>query len=108
MIKLIKTQSTDPRIENTQGPKRKVPLIPILKDLHHIELLSSIHIKVLNPDEPHEFELTITPEEKSVWYGGSYVFDFLIPENYPMEPPKYKCKTKVIEILVFEILDLSS
>lgn len=41
-----------------------------------------------------KFSLTITPDE-GIWKGKPHVFEFDVPEDYPMKPPKVICKTKI-------------
>jgi ubiquitin-conjugating enzyme E2 M len=36
-----------------------------------------------------------TPEKDSYWYGGKYEFTISIPDNYPFDPPKVMCLTKI-------------
>lgn len=41
------------------------------------------------------FHIIINPTEESYWYGGTYDFEFAVPENYPYEPPKVKNLVKI-------------
>ena len=42
-----------------------------------------------------DFDVEITPDTDSFWYGGKYIFSFTIPEDYNFSPPKVMCKTKI-------------
>ena len=42
-----------------------------------------------------EFEAEYTPDSGSYWYGGKYLFSFHFPDDYPFNPPKVMCKTKI-------------
>ena len=42
-----------------------------------------------------DFEVEYTPDSSSYWYGGKYLFSFHFPDNYPFNPPKVMCKTKI-------------
>ena len=42
-----------------------------------------------------EFEVEYTPDKESFWYGGKYIFSFHFSDEYPIEPPKVMCKTKI-------------
>lgn len=42
-----------------------------------------------------EFTGTYTPEKDSYWYGGKYQFQFAVGDNYPFNPPKVICLTKI-------------
>ena len=45
--------------------------------------------------EVMNFEVEYTPDQASYWYGGKYLFSFSYPEDFPYEPPKIMCKTKI-------------
>lgn len=47
-----------------------------------------------DPDDLLQFKLLIFPDE-GFYRGGRFVFSFKIGPNYPHEPPKVKCVTKV-------------
>ena len=42
-----------------------------------------------------DFEVEYTPDAGSYWYGGKYLFSFHFPDDYPYNPPKVMCKTKI-------------
>ena len=42
-----------------------------------------------------DFEVEYTPDSSSFWHGGKYRFSFHFPDNYPFNPPKVMCKTKI-------------
>ena len=42
-----------------------------------------------------DFEVEYTPDSGSYWYGGKYLFSFHFPDDYPYNPPKVMCKTKI-------------
>ena len=46
-------------------------------------------------NEIMNFEVEYTPDQASYWYGGKYLFSFSYPEDFPYEPPKIMCKTKI-------------
>ena len=41
------------------------------------------------------FHIFIQPTEESYWNGGTYDFEFQVPDQYPYEPPKVKCPVKI-------------
>jgi ubiquitin-conjugating enzyme E2 M len=47
-----------------------------------------------NPDDILNFRLTLTPDE-GLYKGGTFLFTFAIPANFPHEPPKVKCTQKI-------------
>ena len=46
-------------------------------------------------NEIMNLEVEYTPDQASYWYGGKYLFSFSYPEDFPYEPPKVMCKTKI-------------
>ena len=48
-----------------------------------------------NKNDIMNFEVEYTPDKTSFWYGGKYLFSFHFPDNYPFNPPKVMCKTKI-------------
>ena len=46
-------------------------------------------------DSIMDFEVEYTPDSGSIWYGGKYLFSFHFPDDYPFNPPKVMCKTKI-------------
>ena len=42
-----------------------------------------------------DFEVEYTPDAGSYWYGGKYLFSFHFTDDFPNEPPKVLCKTKI-------------
>lgn len=47
-----------------------------------------------DPDDILNFTLTIEPDE-GMYKGGSFIFDFVINQNFPHDPPKVLCKQKI-------------
>lgn len=45
-------------------------------------------------DKLMNFRVTIKPDE-GYYKGGKFVFDFVVPQVYPHEPPKVKCAQRV-------------
>lgn len=48
----------------------------------------------LDPDDLLNFKLIICPDD-GFYKDGSFKFNFKVGPNYPHEPPKVKCETKV-------------
>jgi len=48
-----------------------------------------------DPEDLNRFKLIVTPDKDSMWYGGRYQFQFKVPTDYPFDPPKAHCNTKV-------------
>lgn len=47
-----------------------------------------------NRDDILNFTLTIEPDE-GMYKGGSFIFTFVINQNFPHDPPKVKCTRKI-------------
>eukprot|EP01027_Heterolobosea_sp_BB2_P008842 GEZU01013118.1.p1 GENE.GEZU01013118.1~~GEZU01013118.1.p1 ORF type:complete len:192 (-),score=75.21 GEZU01013118.1:57-632(-) len=47
-----------------------------------------------DPNNLLEFKLTITPED-GIWKGKKHEFTISIPNEYPIQPPKCQCLTKI-------------
>lgn len=47
-----------------------------------------------NPNDLTHFNVVVTPDS-GLWQGATYHFTFDIPANYPHEPPKVHCQTKI-------------
>lgn len=45
-------------------------------------------------EDPFYFEIVILPVD-GYYKTGRFVFSFTTPHNYPYDPPKVKCKTKI-------------
>ena len=50
---------------------------------------------IRNKNNIMDFDVEYTPDSSSFWYGGKYLFSFHFPDNYPFNPPKVRCKTKI-------------
>ena len=66
----------------------------ITKDLNELELPKTCKTEFEDPDDLLNFRLIISPDE-GFYRSGKFVFTFKINPNYPHEPPKVKCATKV-------------
>lgn len=47
-----------------------------------------------DPDDLLNFKIVISPDE-GYYRGGEFVFNFHVEHNYPHEPPKVKCESKI-------------
>merc|ERR1712015_426229 len=84
--------------EGKQGASTKkrasAAQLRITKDLSELELPKTCKTEFEDPDDLLNFRLVISPDE-GFYRGGKFVFTFKINPNYPHEPPKVKCATKV-------------
>ena len=79
-----------------QGAKKKTSpaQLRITKDINELELPKTCETEFPNPDDLLNFKLIISPDE-GFYRGGRFTFNFKIGPNYPHEPPKTKCLTKI-------------
>ena len=56
---------------------------------------SGVQAQPISPGELRHLKGTVMGPEESVYEGGVFVVDIVIPKQYPFEPPKMKFITKV-------------
>ena len=66
----------------------------VTKDINELDLPETCIIEFPDPDDLLNFCLIICPDE-GFYRGGRFQFSFKIGPNYPHEPPKVKCMTKI-------------
>eukprot|EP00270_Netrium_digitus_P020054 TRINITY_DN811_c0_g1_i1.p1 TRINITY_DN811_c0_g1~~TRINITY_DN811_c0_g1_i1.p1 ORF type:complete len:184 (-),score=19.13 TRINITY_DN811_c0_g1_i1:182-733(-) len=77
------------------GKKQSAGELRVQKDISELNLAKTTSIAFpQGKDNLLYFEITIRPDE-GFYTGGTFVFSFQIPQVYPHEAPKVKCKTKV-------------
>lgn len=64
------------------------------KDVTELDLPRGIKVSFPNPSDIFRFDLTIIPQE-NYYKGGHFNFQVEINNNFPIEPPKIKCKSKI-------------
>ena len=72
-------------------------MIRLRKEFAEIDLPSHAKIELENKEDLMNFNVTInlTGEKESLWHRGIYQFKLAVPFNYPHEPPKATCLTKI-------------
>lgn len=68
------------------------------KEMTDLEKDLDPNVKLTFPDKNNimEFEVIIKIiDEDSYWYPASYKFNIKVPPNYPHEPPRCTCMTKI-------------
>ncbi|KAJ5075554.1 nedd8-conjugating enzyme ubc12 [Anaeramoeba ignava] len=91
LIELKKERKQEPTKEEKQSQTREDR---IQKDLQAIEKIEEVRIEFPEKEDFSHFKVIITPLE-GFYKNGSFVFDFKIPQNYPVSPPKVFCETKI-------------
>lgn len=76
--------------------RKSVSLLRIQIELDRLELPKNNEIKLIipNKDNLSTINFEISPK-KGFWFGATYLFNFNIPDNYPMIPPNIKCLNKI-------------
>jgi len=89
-------QQKDEAAQGGAPKKKKVTAaqIRVQKDLTELSLGSTMKITFPIPDDILNFTLTIEPDE-GMYKGGSFLFTFVINQNFPHDPPKVKCTQKI-------------
>merc|ERR1739847_156478 len=91
----LKDGKREDGMQPNHGKKRATAAqIRITKDINELELPKTCKTVFPDPDDLLNFRLVISPDE-GFYRGGKFVFTFKINPNYPHEPPKVKCATKV-------------
>lgn len=96
MIKFL--QPASKRQEDTSAkPVKKINpgLLRLMKDKEELEIPSNMKIEWPDKDDLTKFNITVIPQDSSLWKGGSYIFSAYVTPEYPHEPPKFECLTKV-------------
>lgn len=98
MIKLfsLKQQKKDGETTPRTGPQKKASAaqLRIQKDINELNLPKTCDTNFPDPDDLLNFKLIICPDE-GYYKGGRFVFTFKVGPNYPHEPPKVKCETRI-------------
>eukprot|EP00741_Cyanophora_paradoxa_P004746 tig00000828_g4604.t1 len=98
MIKLfsLKQQKKDDAASKASGSGKKTTPgeIRIQKDISELSLPPTVKTEFASADDIMNFRVLISPDE-GFYKGGTFPFSFKVPSNYPHEPPKVKCETKV-------------
>eukprot|EP01086_Lenisia_limosa_P013691 TRINITY_DN43063_c0_g1_i1.p1 TRINITY_DN43063_c0_g1~~TRINITY_DN43063_c0_g1_i1.p1 ORF type:complete len:165 (-),score=6.52 TRINITY_DN43063_c0_g1_i1:33-527(-) len=79
------------------GREKNVALsanIRLQKDLGELALPASCDISFPDASDLFCFQLKVSPDE-GIYCGGSFVFRFQIPINFPHSPPKIVCLSKI-------------
>eukprot|EP01017_Pseudomicrothorax_dubius_P025522 TRINITY_DN2765_c0_g3_i1.p1 TRINITY_DN2765_c0_g3~~TRINITY_DN2765_c0_g3_i1.p1 ORF type:complete len:183 (+),score=52.37 TRINITY_DN2765_c0_g3_i1:52-600(+) len=98
MIRLIKKKEEQKTEEPGQGQGQglKPSVLRVQKDITTLGQDLKDHIKyTFDPSNLLKMELIITPPKDSLWEGGSYKMILEFPEDYPFNPPKATCMTKI-------------
>lgn len=91
----VRKQKKDSNQDNVgDTPKSSPAQLRALKDFQELSLPNSVSIAQPDINDVMNYTLTIVPDE-GYYYGGMFHFDLKIPNTYPHEPPKLRCRTKI-------------
>jgi len=103
MIKLLGPKvNSDRKIEEeksnpapSSSNKISPGLIRLQKELGSIDIPTNAKLEFKSKGDITNFDVIVRPEEGSYWYGATYTFTVTVPPEYPFEPPKISCNTKI-------------
>lgn len=90
----LKTEKKNSAGPNNNKKKASAAQLRVTKDISELELPKTCRTEFIDPDNFLDFQLHIMPDE-GLYKGGKFSFSFKIGANYPHEPPKVKCSTKI-------------
>ncbi|CAE7765314.1 UbcE2M, partial [Symbiodinium microadriaticum] len=76
------------------GKKRTPGELRVQKDIADLDSGRIAKVNFPNPNDLTNFSVVVSPDS-GLWQGATYHFTFEIPPNYPHEPPKVTCQTKI-------------
>jgi len=91
MIKLYQAKNSS---KDDSNKKTCAAQLRINKDVNELELPPGCQIDFPDKNDFLNFRLAISPDQ-GFYKGGKFWFTFRVPTNYPHEPPKVHCETKV-------------
>lgn len=97
MIKFLQPKTNRVEEKTSSNPEKKVSagLLRLLKDKEELDIPTNMKMEWSNPDDLTQFKIIVYPQESSLWRKGIYIFTALITPEYPYDPPKIECITKV-------------
>ena len=96
MIGLKKKNKQMEEITEKETSEGEIRLTKEMPDIEKELPLSVPQARLIrNKGQIKDFEVEYTPDKGSYWQGGKYLFSFHFPDNYPYNPPKVMCKTKI-------------
>jgi ubiquitin-conjugating enzyme E2 M len=96
MIKLftLKKQGEEGAAGASVGKQTSAAYLRAVKDHNELSLPTSCALEFDDPDDLLNFRMIMRPSE-GLYVGGRIVFTFQFNQNYPHDPPKVHCDTKI-------------
>ena len=96
MIMLKKKKKQMEEITEKETSEGEIRLTKEMPDIEKELPISVPQARLIrNNGQIKDFEVEYTPDKGSYWQGGKYLFSFHFPDDYPYNPPKVMCKTKI-------------
>ena len=86
-------------MEEFEGNTKSIGEIFLIKQMPEIEEELRLNVPqarfIKESNKIMDFQVEYKPDSDSYWYGGKYLFSFHFTDDFPNEPPKVLCKTKI-------------
>ncbi len=92
------TRKDDKKGSVLHGKSKTAGELRLQKEMTDLEKDLDPCVKMTFPDKNNimEFEVSIKiTDEESLWYPATYKFNIKVPPNYPHDPPRCTCVTKI-------------
>ncbi|XP_049513053.1 NEDD8-conjugating enzyme Ubc12-like isoform X1 [Dermacentor silvarum] len=93
-LKQQKQQQQQQEVGRRVNGRPSAALMRVTKDIGELDLPKTCQTVFPNPDDLTNFKVIICPDE-GFYQNGRFVFSVLVGPNYPHEPPRVKCETRV-------------
>lgn len=97
--KLVENNARIQEGQSTASNVQKVTpgLLRLQKDLEDLDKDLPNNAKLVWPDKAvlTKMELTVFPDNSTLWGGAKYLFSIEVGADYPHQPPKVLCHTKI-------------
>ncbi|KAH7974547.1 hypothetical protein HPB49_016513 [Dermacentor silvarum] len=87
-------QHQEEEMRRTATGRPSSAMIRVTKDIGELDLPKTCQTVFPSPDDLTNFKVIICPDE-GFYQNGRFVFSVLVGPNYPHEPPRVKCETRV-------------
>lgn len=94
MINLTRISKKHREGGSHRNKNTSLSLLRLTKDINDLNPQENCKVEFPDPNNICHFTLKVRPNE-GFYKGISICFEFNVPENYPVEPPKVKCLTEI-------------
>ncbi len=92
------TRKSDKKSAGITGKSKTAGELRLQKEMTDLgkDLDPSVKMTFPDPNNIMEFNVSIKiNDEESLWYPATYNFNIKVPPNYPHDPPRCTCTTKI-------------